>query len=122
MASKSEFAMNDWKKKWTRWGAGMALLALTGLAVPQDYQGLMSTSGRSGLPSLAPSTPGATSSQVYNDFGRGFLRWWDPADLSRISIDNDEAGTTDLPLGVWEQPLPTTLVRASFADIGTGAA
>jgi|GEM_PF-5719294 len=47
MASNSEFAMNDWKKKWTRWGAGMALLALTGLALPQDYQGLMSTSGRS---------------------------------------------------------------------------
>lgn len=122
MASKSEFSMNDWKKKWTRWGAGMALLALTGLAVPQDYQGLMSTPGRSGLPSLAPSTPGATSSQVYNDFGRGFLRWWDPADLSRAAIDNDEPGSTAVPLANWNQPLPTTLVRASFAVIGTGAA
>jgi len=71
---------------------------------------------------LAPSTPGATSSQVYNDFGRGFLRWWDPADLSRISIDNDEAGAAGVPLANWNQPLPTTLVRASFAVIGTGPA
>ncbi|MBX3096478.1 MAG: hypothetical protein KF812_06410, partial [Fimbriimonadaceae bacterium] len=93
----------------------LASVFVAAIAPGQDFHGLMSDSNRIGLPTLAPSTPGGTLPSVYNDFGRGFLRWWDPADSSLLSLDNDQPGTTGLPVGTWQQPNALALAVAALA-------
>jgi len=88
---------------------------LAAVAPAQDFGTFLGSSARQGVPTLAPSTPGGTNPNVYNDFGRGFLRWWDPTDSSLASIDNDSAGTAGLPVGTWQQPNALAAAVAALA-------
>ena len=93
---------------------------LAAVAPAQDFGTFLGSPARQGVPTLAPSTPGGTNPNVYNDFGRGFLRWWDPTDSSLASIDNDSAGTAGLPVGTWQQPNALAAAVAALAPRDSG--
>ncbi|MDK3156933.1 PQQ-binding-like beta-propeller repeat protein [Kamptonema cortianum] len=94
--------------------AGLLALAclFTGSAVAQDYRTLQGTNLRDGRATVQPST--AVAENVWNNAGRGFLRWWDPIFESGTTIDNDEPGTFDVPAGTWINPAPGGLLSPSI--------
>ena len=95
------------KMMWRNRIAVAAALAGLGLALgvaAQDYQSFRGNSGRTGLPTLSPSTPLGTLPQVYNNPGQSFLRWWDPVQQNRIVLDTSELGTAATPLADWTLP------------------
>lgn len=109
--------MMSWR--WLKSGMGaLALGSLAAVVFAQDYRSLLNDPGRQGLPSVAPSTPGGTPSTVYNDNGRGFLRWWDPASAAIDVRDNDTAGTTATPPASWVGPSPLAAITAGNASRG----
>ena len=82
----------------------IALLALGQSALAQDFRTLKGNNQRTGLPSLSPSTPVATPPQTYNNPGRSFIRWWDPVQQLRSTIDTGEIGTVAFPAADWTFP------------------
>ncbi len=83
-------------------------VALALLAHAQEFRVANGTNSRAGLPAVSPSTILGTPPSVYNDVGRGFLRWWDPVLALRQTVDTDEVsldGTAaGIPAGNWIAP------------------
>jgi outer membrane protein assembly factor BamB len=79
--------------------------ALALLASAQDYSMGGGNANRSGLPEDAGL---GQAPRVYNDIGRGFLRWWYPGAGVRTELDNDESSgsgfTTPDPANAWSAP------------------
>jgi hypothetical protein len=96
--------MSKQTSRWNRFAfasLATALLALGSIALGQDFQGFKSTNQRTGIASISPSTPVGTNPWVYNDPGRAFIRWWDPVQQLRQTIDTAEVGTLATPAANW---------------------
>jgi hypothetical protein len=79
---------------------GMAL-ALVQIASAQDYRTQGGNAQRTGRATVQPST--VVAETVWNNAGRGFLRWWDPIFQTGNDLDNDEVGASTT-LGTWTDP------------------
>ncbi len=88
-----------------------AVMALGQGALGQDFQSYKSTNQRTGIASISPSTPIGSNPWVYNNPGRAFIRWWDPVQQLRRTIDTAEIGTLANPAANW------TYVGAGFSPI-----
>ena len=92
--------------KWrSRIVVAAALTGLGLLAAAQDSQTFRGNGGRTGLPTLSPSTPLGTLPTVYNNPGQSFLRWWDPVQQERNVIDTSDLGTAATPIASWTLPV-----------------
>lgn len=84
----------------------LGAFALATFAFAQDFKEHRGNAAKTGLPVLAPSTPGLTPPSTYNNVGRGFLRWFDPLQSVRLELDNDQPGTVPTPAAAWDAPGP----------------
>lgn len=87
-------------------GIAFGVFALATLALAQDFKEHRGNAGKTGLPVVAPTTPGLTPPSTYNNVGRGFLRWFDPLQSVRLELDNDQPGTVPTPAAAWDAPGP----------------
>lgn len=94
---------------------GLGLL-LAASAVAQDYRTLSGSNGRQGRATIQTGT--VATEDVWNNAGRGFLRWWDPIFETGTDLDNDKFGTTQIPAGTWINPAPTTLANPNISLAG----
>lgn len=83
---------------------GLAVV-LGATAIAQDFRAFQGSNVRDGRSTIQAAT--AVPETTWNNFGRGFLRWFDPIFNSGNDIDNDEVGaTTPVPLANWINPAP----------------
>lgn len=85
----------------------LGLVLGTVAAYGQDYRSFQSTENRVGRATIQPTT--GVAETVWNNAGRGFLRWWDPIFDSDITVDNDAVTTVPAPLASWIDPAPVGL-------------
>ncbi|MCH7904686.1 MAG: PQQ-binding-like beta-propeller repeat protein [Armatimonadetes bacterium] len=76
-------------------------MIIASFASAQDYRQFRGNHHRTGMPTLAPSTPPLTPPSSYNNAGRSFLRWWDPILANRVTLDTGEIGTLEVPPIDW---------------------
>lgn len=87
-----------------RLGLGLLMVVAAILAVPafaQDFRSFHGTNERTGRASIQPST--AVAENVWNNGGRGFLRWWDPIFEAGTEVDNPSINANILT-GTWDNP------------------
>ncbi|QYK52123.1 MAG: hypothetical protein KF824_07610 [Fimbriimonadaceae bacterium] len=89
-----------------RLGLGLLMVVAAIIAVPafaQDFRSFHGTNERTGRASIQPST--AVAENVWNNAGRGFLRWWDPIFEAGTEVDNPSLNANILT-GTWDNPSP----------------
>ncbi|MBS1712859.1 MAG: PQQ-binding-like beta-propeller repeat protein [Armatimonadetes bacterium] len=104
-------------KKLQKLGTAVVAVGVMALvAVAQDFPMHSANPNRTGLP--VDVNAGAFPPQQYNDFGRGFLRWWDPVVESKVYLDNDQTGvfgtSFDTPNASWGDPTPGQIVAFNY--------
>lgn len=88
---------------------GFALL-MAASAIGQDYRTLSGASDRAGRATAQPAI--GVAETVWNNPGRGFLRWWDPIFEVGAELDNDQFLTSFT--GTWIDPAPFGLANPNI--------
>lgn len=87
---------------WTLLGFVALGFALAVPAWAQDYRTKSGDNSRTGRGTVQATT--VVAETVWNNAGRGFLRWWDPIFEAGSEVDNGDAGT--VAFGGWIDPAP----------------
>ncbi|MBX3111872.1 MAG: PQQ-binding-like beta-propeller repeat protein [Fimbriimonadaceae bacterium] len=95
--------------------AATALLAI--FAGAQDFRTHRGGAQRTGKATVQTGT--VVAETVWNNAGRGFLRWWDPIFSLGGVVDNDAPNTVESPPLSWVNPAPIAAGN-DFIDLATG--
>lgn len=96
--------VNSAVKRFRAAALAISVLALGQAAVAQDYTTFQGNNQRTGRATLSPSTPALTPPNVYSNPGRSFIRWWDPVQQLRTTVDTADASTVANPAASWSYP------------------
>ncbi len=94
----------------------LATAVLGLVAFAQDFPMAAGNPNRTGLPA---DVVGGRDAWEYNQPGRAFLRWWDPIQAIRSTVDNDSPGGS-VGTGIWESALNAQTLAFGYVQNTVG--